>query len=256
MDYFSKNYKIISLGYNCNIKRYTNDIGISQETNLFDYTGISMWAINKLFENNFSNLFNIKEYEEMKILKTDSKTIKTNKRYYMRFKHDFKKIKMKRIIPVRNILPLNSKDINKFLLIKKKTDIERNFSDFKSTCERRILRLKNILNEEKNILFIRLEESMKNRIIYNEYKDNFKKTELEYIKDYSNIIKLQYPNLNFKIIYISKLNQTNLIKEYNLLVLNTDTDTINWTNCVAKFKELFDTYSELLKEFQLDTFII
>lgn len=249
MDYFSKNYKIISLGYNCNIKRYTIDIGIIQETNLFDYTGISMWTVNKLFENNFSNLFNIKEYSEMKILNSDFETIKTNKRYYIRFKHEFKKIKAK------NILPINSKDINKLLLInksiKKQTDIERNFSDFKSTYERRILRLKKILNEEKNILFIRLEESMENRIIYDEYKDNFKKTELEYIKDYSNIIKLQYPNLNFKIIYISKLNQTNLIKEYNLLILNTDIGTINWTNCVAKFKELFDINIELLKEFQL-----
>jgi hypothetical protein len=247
MDYFSKNYKIISLGYNCNIKIYTLNIGIAQETNLFDWAGTSMWAINKLFENDFSNLFNIKEYCEMKILKNDSGPIKTNKRYYIRLKHEFNKIKEK------NILPINSKDTNKFLLInntKKQTDIEINFNIFKSTYERRIFRLKKILNEEKNILFIRLEESMKNRIIYDEYKDNFKKSELEHIKDYSKIIKLQYPNLNFKIIYISKLNKTDLIKEFNLLILNTDTDKINWTNCADKLKELFDINIALLKEFK------
>jgi len=249
MDYFSKNYKIISLGYNCTIKRYTIDIGISQATNLFDYTGISMWAINKLFSNNFSNLLNLNEYCEMKILKGDSKTIKTNKRYYIRFKHDFQKEQDK------NVVPLKSTDTKKILLInninKNKTDIERHFSAFKLMSERRILRLKQILNEEKKILFIRLEEPMEDRIIYDEYKDNFKKSELEYIKDYSNIIKLQYPNLDFKIIYISKLNETKIIKEYNLLIINTNIDLIYWNNCTTKFKELFNDNLELLKEFQL-----
>ena len=35
------------------------------------------------------------------------------------------------------------------------------------------------------------------------YKYASKKSELEYINDYSNIIKKKYPNLEFKIIYIS-----------------------------------------------------
>jgi len=43
MDFYIKNYKLISLGYNCFPKRYTNDIGILQETNLFDYIGTSIW---------------------------------------------------------------------------------------------------------------------------------------------------------------------------------------------------------------------
>jgi hypothetical protein len=166
-------YKIYSLGYNCCIKKYI-DIQGKKATNLFDYIGSSMWSINKLVENDFQDLFDINMYKNMEIL--PNYNIITNEKYYLRFKHDLKTM--------------------------------INFEKFKETYKRRIIRFKEDLDNENKILFIRLEESHQDRIIYDQYKENFKKNELEYLKDYSIFLKTKIPFLNFKIIYISEIFET------------------------------------------------
>jgi len=248
MIYINK-YKILSLGYNCFIKKYINDIGISQETNLFDYIGTSMWTINKLFENDFIDLFNIDEYENIQILKDGEKVI-TNKRYYIRFMHDFKNLQNGND---RKLL-LNN-DNKKFIMntlinYNIMDEMKKRFNSFKETYIRRINRLKNILNTEKNILFIRFEEPQENRIIYNEYKENFKKLELEYIKDFSNIIKLQYPNLNFKIIYISNTHKLNYLKDFNIIILNTDKKIDSWGNSSSILINIFEINKKFLEDIE------
>lgn len=141
---------------------------------------------------------------------------------------------------------------NKFKLIKSitnnKTKISNNFDTFKNTYERKINRFKNLLINEEKILFIRFEESQKDRIIYDSYKEYLNKPELDYIKDYSNIIKKQYPNLEFKIIYISKVLDINYIKENNIIILRLDEDTIDWNDCGYKFKMMFEKYESFLEE--------
>ena len=233
------NYKVISLGFNCFIKKFTNDIGINQETNFFDYIGTSMWAINKLFENDFTNLFNEEEYENLKIL-TDNLCVTTNKQYYFRFLHDFKNN--------TNINLINKKFmVDKTIEQKIIDDIKIQFNKFKETYERRIIRLKDLLLKEKKILFIRLEETMNNRIIYDEYKSYFEKSELDYILDYSKMIKKNYPNLDFKIIYISKIHDNKYMIENNLIILNSKNVTIdNWNNCTNGLKDLFEKNKEFL----------
>jgi hypothetical protein len=240
MNYFS-NYKIISLGYNCFIKKYMIDIGISQETNLFDYIGTSMWTINKLFENDFKDLFNLEEYEKIKILVNDStyNNVVVNKRYYIRFMHDFKNPSLPSINSKFSVLKNFNYDIM--------DDVKIKFKSFKETYERRINRLKKLLIDEKKILFIRFEEPMNNRIIYDEYKKNFERSELNNIIDYSTMLKINYKKLEFKIIYLSNTHETKYLKENNIIILNIGKEIIDsWGNCTSGFKNIFDKNKSLL----------
>lgn len=88
---------------------------------------------------------------------------------------------------------------------------------------------------------------MKNHLII-EY---FKKSELDYIKDYSNIIKTQYPQLEFKIIYISKTLEINYFKENNIIILKLDDESINFNNSGIKFINMFEKYKDFLEKIDL-----
>jgi len=206
-------YKLYSLGYNCCIKRYIDTLD-KKATNLFDYIGSSMWSINKLFENDFQDLFDINMYKNMEILPNCN--IITNEKYYLRFTHDLTSM--------------------------------TNFETFKETYQRRILRLREDFNNENKILFFRLEESHKDRIIYDQYKKNFKKNELAYLKDFYVTIKTKFPFLNFKIIYISEIFETSILKYYDILILKNN-ELIDWNNCVEIFEKLFEENKEIINKF-------
>jgi len=210
-----ENYKIVSLGYNCYVKKYVDDNFGKMETNFFDNTGISMWAINELFKNDFSDLFNIEDYEKMEIV--PKYFVYTNKKYYLRFLHDL-------------------------------SDLSR-FNTFKESYQRRIKRLDDLIKNQ-NILFIRFEEPQTNRIMYDFYKEKFKKSELDYIKDFSNIIKKKYPNAKFKIIYISDIYEIELFEDSNLLILNKNAKyNWTWSNCSAVIKDMFEKNNQIIKQF-------
>lgn len=210
-----KNYKIYSLGYNCCVKRYIDIIAKKGATNLFDYIGSSMWSINKLLENDFQDLFDINMYKNMEIIANCN--IITNEKYYFRFLHDLKTMD--------------------------------NFKKFKESYERRIIRFKEELNNKNKILFIRLEEPKQDRIIYDQYKEYFQKNELEYLKDYSIIIKTKYPKLIFKIIFISETFETSILEEHNILILKKNNEVVNWDNCMLIFKQLFEENKEIIHKF-------
>jgi hypothetical protein len=36
------------------------------------------------------------------------------------------------------------------------------------------------------------------------------------------------------------------MEDYNLLIINTDSDNIIWENCIDKYKKIFDEYIELI----------
>lgn len=245
MDIYIKNYKFISLGYNCLIKKYMNDIFISQETNLFDYLGTSMWSINELFLNDFNNLFNIEDYKKYKLLNKSKYNIIINEKYYIRFPHDFDNKKNNKLVlnnNQNNTHIINRTTINEDIMI----TLKNNFPNFINTLKRRIERLKKILSDEKNILFLRFEEDNDDRIIYDIYKDKLIKTELENIIEFSNIIKKIYPKLNFKIIYISKINDNNYDEINNIIILKNNFDNFNWDNCSNKFSKIFDSNKDFL----------
>lgn len=206
MEILKKNYKFISLGYNCCFKKYIQNKIIKQETQLFDYIGTPMWAINEIVENNFNSdeLCKGENYQKIEIYEKSDKKILVNIKYFIRIIHEI-------------------------------TDINDNLiNQMKRRCER----LHNIFKNTKKIIFLRYEEKMDKKE-FPEYKEKYETKELDYIKQFANLIKFKYPQLEFKIIYVSITEDNNIFKEYNLLVINTKIN-IDYNNCLVEFSNLFN----------------
>lgn len=211
MNNIFENYKIISLGYDCTIKMTWCK---NQETHFFDYIGSSMWSINELLQNNFEDALNLDFFKNLKI--TDSFYCMTNKKYYLRFLHDFKFTTQ--IGHVKK-MTIKIPDEIKKLFIEKYT--------------RRINRFYDLLNGNEQVLFIRKEEDL-NRIKYPEYNEYIKYSEIYYIKECIKLLKKDYPNLNFKMIFLS-FSQENRVEE-NLLILKTNLQNLSkYTTLITNF---------------------
>jgi hypothetical protein len=204
MNIFDK-YILLSLGSNCNVKKYIDTIKPNNPTQFFDYIGTSMWAINELIENDFTDIFNKDDFENMRT-STKYGDIVTNKKYYLRFLHDLKNI---------------DHDKTKVYTINNKIHVckANNFAECKDKYDRRRQRFIDILTSSNKILFIRLEEDNRDRIIYDIYKDKLQKSELEYTFDLSNTLKRKYSGLDFMILVISFNHDTTYYQEHNVIVL-------------------------------------
>jgi hypothetical protein len=240
MDKIIKEYQIIPLGYNCFVKKYLNYIGLSQETQLFDYIGSSMWGINKFIENDYKNLFDLNEYELLQINTNKIEKIVTHKKYYFRFLHDLKDVPKKNY----EIRYINNKYSKKIIKIQNRNNDDL-FKSFQEKYERRIIRFKNLLNTKNKIVFTRFDEKLDDRIMYDFIKDNYNKNEIEYLNDFSNIIKKINNNLEFYIIFISK-NLQNSINNNNIIILNDTENINNYENCDFKLNNLFNKNKDFL----------
>lgn len=197
MNNIFENYKIISLGYDCTIKMTWCK---NQETHFFDYIGSSMWSINKLLQNKFEDSLNLDLFKNIEIL--NGMYSMTNKKYYLRFHHDFKfTAQIGQVKKMTMRIPEEIKD------------------NFVEKYTRRINRFYDLLNGNEKVLFIRKEEDL-NRIKYPEYNEYIKYSEIYYIKQFIKIIQEKFPKLKFKIIFISFSQETQ--EEPFLLVIKTD----------------------------------
>jgi hypothetical protein len=230
MDYLKK-FNLISLGANCMPKTYTKSY-INQPTHLFDWIGTPMWGINKLINNNF-DLFNPDDYGPMKIYDNTPEIMYCNKKYYFKFLHDLH----------------SDTIINKTIALKDKyggiTKVNY-FNNFKEKYKRRLDKFIELLNSDKFIVFIRLQEKTKNKLTYEEYTELYAKPELEYIQEFIHLIKNKYPKLNFKLIYFSESNQSELSDD--LLILNT-CGNINEMNVKKILDNVIDNNIDLIKNF-------
>jgi hypothetical protein len=138
MNIFDK-YILLSLGSNCNVKKYLDKIRPNNPTQFFDYIGTSMWGINELIANDFTDMFNINDFES---IKTNIKygDIITNKKYYLRFLHDLKNINFNK----PKILNYN----NNIHICK-----ASNFIECQHKYERRSERFIELLHSSNKILF-------------------------------------------------------------------------------------------------------
>lgn len=182
--------KIISLGSNCYIKLFLNHIQYEQETHFFDYIGSSMWSVCELIKNNFSDVFNTEDYKNEYTIIGLPKMV-TNSRYNLKFRHDL--------------------STDKFV---------SQFTEFKEKYIRRIKRFQDLLMSSENILFMRFEETKENRIVNEKYNEQNKISELEYIKLFSKFLRSNYPELKFKIIFISKTWFDNVDEENNITTIH------------------------------------
>ena len=211
--------KIISLGSNCYVKMFLDSVNFKTETQFFDFIGSSMWAINELFKENFNDLFEdgIDSLEKKRIMCSgDDQYILTHKKYYLRFKHDFK----------QNF----------------DSEIKENIktSDFKNVrdkYERRKERLIDILKDDKKtLLFIRYEEEQQDRIKYGEDK----KSEIEYIYEFIEIIKQKYPSKKFCILFLSHTMDNDDKRNENLIILKNVKRINIWTESSKKIRNTIE----------------
>ena len=221
----------MSLGYNCSMKNYIK-LYIDQPTYIFDWIGSPMWGINKFINDDF-DLFNINDYGPVKLWNTKKDIIFCNKKYYFKFIHD---------------LPTDV-DLNKTLISNNKYGnvIKINyFTTFKEKYQRRISKFKEMLKLPKPIIFFRMEENMTDKVNHEEYIELYLMSELDYIKEFFNIMKNKYPTFNFKFIFFSKMHENKLTD--NLLILNHNLDTSD-SEFNKKMDILMINNKELLNNF-------
>ena len=226
MNYIQSFDKIISLGSNCYVKMFLESIKRSDETHFFDYIGSSMWAINDLFKEDFKDLFDdgIDVLEKKRILTKGDQYILTHKKYHIRFKHEFKQQKF-------------------YSEIKENIKLE-DFNKTRDKYIRRKERLKDILNNNQTLLFIRYEEDQENRIQH--FED--KKSEIEYIYEFIEIIKEKYPLKKFCILLLSHNLENEDKRNENLIILKNIEKINIWVESPAKIKNTIEKNKKFIEK--------
>jgi len=180
-----KDTVMFSLGYNCDAKIFIRKLFKNNNpSQLFDWIGIPLWGINKMLNTDFENFF---KTDDMIPYKFDKYSTLMKKEYFMRFLHE-----------------------RLFLKYRKFDQL------FKKKYERRIDRFKELLNGDKKIVFVVLEENRPGRIesLPDELKQHYPTSGENYHKDqhemskkqmaeFCEIIKTKYGNSNFKVLYFS-----------------------------------------------------
>lgn len=158
------NYKLISLGFSCRVKKFINII-VKQETHLFDWLGVNTNGILNEINTDFKDFFNKQKYIDRSIEKGHTSIV--NPETNMTFIHD-----------------------NNFL------KYEKNWKMFKNKYTRRINRFIDLLKSKQPILFICLESNRK-------YQLNKSILEQKQMFEIVKTIKKKYNKHNFKILYFS-----------------------------------------------------
>lgn len=210
---FFEKYTIFSFGFNCFIKIFLNKMKIEQETQFFDWIGSSTWSIRLLLENNFENLLQKENFKYLQTIQKENEYVWTDELYYLRFKHDFEQTHLKE---TKQITQQEWKEV--------KEKYERRKNRFLET-------FKTYEKNQKPILFIRLQEDFDQRIYLDHHIHIQKEDEINDLLCISNWIQKQYPNLIYKIIFLSRIkDQTSHSHETDshLFILHTLNKNTNY----------------------------
>lgn len=124
-----------------------------------------MWAVNLLFKTNCEGAFCADNYKMTRI--TKDRSIYTHDKYHIRALHDTP-------------------------------------SQMKEKYVRRWNRLNDALSAAKHkVLFIRLEENPTGRIMHPAHREHNRYDELHYIGEFIDILNEKYPELDFRVLFIS-----------------------------------------------------
>ena len=231
--------KVISLGSTCYMKKLIDTV-TKQETHFFDWIGSSVWSINLLIENDFKNIFEQNDFHNMHVMTAGNfQNCYTNKKYYLRFAHDFDQADVARFFRQKQKKPLwQSKEIiNKF---------DNDFIEFKNKYERRAERIQNILNTKQRILFLRFEEPSQHRVYHNIYLQQLKISESTHLINFSEIVKRKYPDADCMVIYFSKNCNSNYDKTNGIITIKDTLNIDNWDDCIEKLNKLIDNNIDLI----------
>jgi len=206
-------YRTISLGFNCYCKGYINEYLKACEYTIFDFIGTSVWSITELLKNNFDGLLSMDNIQKI-VVNTGEPPMFTNMKYYVRFTHD-------------NF----------------DTDVENTMKKLHRRIERFTNQIKNNTN---TIIFLRLEETITKRVMYEQYSEKNKMSEYDQLIELSTYIKLNI-NDNFKIIFFGS-KPTNYDKENNIICINVDTSKFFWQTCANTFNSVLSANKDFVKE--------
>ena len=213
MDCFTKNrdilnhHLVVSLGYNCYIKRFMSYLDISRETDIFDYVGTPMWAINQLIESDFKDLDESDDGLQDSVfqhLNIYGHRVVTNMQYYMRFAHD----------------------------LKEPSDVKN--KEFCAKLGRRIERFRQHLQTDKGLIFLRLQEKQSGRTVL--HRERYCNSEYEETVRFAKLIgeRVKCPYL---VVYINK--DLDAYDQGVLAIKAVDCDRWSWHNCIHHLKRLF-----------------
>ncbi len=218
-------WKFVSQGYNCYCKTYiANSLQILQPTEFFDFIGSPMWAVMQLIQNEFQD---IKRGETViePVEVVPGTTVQTERGYNLRFRHDF---------------TVQTKRLSRFEM------------DFVlSKYERRAKCFLKLLQEEKKIVFLRLEEKMEGRKVLSEENHLYYSTasEIEYLQQFSNFLSSIATSLRFQIIFLAYEDKEARRVDDHIVVIPIDS-TIEYETCAKMIENEIESNSYI---FNMDT---
>jgi hypothetical protein len=184
---------------------------------VFDNIATPMWAVHDLFNNDFADLFKQENLVEKVLFEGSDKKFWVDQKYYIR------------------LISMN---------------------DYETLKTRTQTQINNMLNALKTdngeLLFIRYEELNNytkdgNRIVFPEYSEKYTKSELEYCIMLSDLLKVKYPNLKFKILLMS--GQDNFVdQEHNIVGIKAPVIDYRDRNVSQQMFNLVKSHEDFLNE--------
>jgi hypothetical protein len=211
---------VISIGYICNVSMLLGTT--SDNKYVFDRTATPMWAVTSLVENNFSDFMLKNNLEKQILFNNDTTEYAVDTNYYIR---------------MRMTLPLSDERYINFF-----TNINLAKNRF----------LDKLNSQSDSILFIRAREPMVysddgERIISDKYIAKYSKDELEYLKDFSQLLMNKYPNLKFNILFLSE-NTKNVDKIHKIVTVPEPPYSWKDPRIGRKMRQHIETYRGYIDE--------
>ena len=178
-----------------------------------------MWAVHELLENDFEDFMLTENMRSEKLFENAKSNILYDSKYYIR-------------------LPMKKMD-------------DKRFPKLRESFEKRKERfLEALSTATESILFIRSEEhdcycDWGNRIPKEEYEEKYQHDEHHYLNLFSDSLKIKYPSLNFKILFLNKNGQF-VDESHNIVGIDAPTCNYRDKNIGKEIKEIIKANEEYL----------
>jgi hypothetical protein len=175
LNHHDKQY--LSLGYVCTVPSLLMGLNKRGDTCIFDRIGTPMWAVKELVENGFIGFFKQENLCYDDVFK--------GKKFLVDTAYNIRHAGNERII-----------------------NNPKTYEEVKDRMKGFIDNFMRKLNEDKEIVFIRMEEpssypDLGERIIQDEHVEKYSLAERYYVEQFAEMIKKKYPNLKFTILFMN-----------------------------------------------------
>ncbi len=198
-----------SLGFNCCFMKYIRHLNYDGQTKFFDWMGSSMKSIVKAVTSDFKDVLDYEYRQE-----DNGLCSAWSKHYDFRYYHEFPRIS--------SIEQIDKDKINQAIARKSKK-----------------IHLFNKYQTSETMIFFRLEAG-------ENYKRDQDQLELEYVKEFSELVKQKNTSLKYLIVYVSQLDQNEYLADENILILKRVEDIV-WETAVENITRTFNQNREFIE---------